>query len=162
MTMRALAVAITLLLPAAPLTAQTAPAGGEEQAVLAVVRRLFDAMRSGDSAAVRAVFQPGAQLVSVAVRNGAPALQVDSVTSFARAVGTPHAQVWDERIWNEKAFVDGNLAVVWTDYAFYLGDKFSHCGVDAFQLFRGADGWKIFSLADTRRREGCQEPPKSR
>ena len=151
-----------LLLAAAPLSAQTAPAGGEERAVMAVVRRLFDAMRAGDSAAVRAVFQPGAQLASVGARDGAPVLRVDSVASFARAVGTPHAEVWDERIWNEKVFVDGSLAVVWTEYAFYLGDKLSHCGVDAFQLFQGADGWRIVSLADTRRRDGCQVPPGAR
>jgi hypothetical protein len=44
------------------------------------------------------------------------------------------------------------------NYAFFAGDTFSHCGVNAFQLFKGADGWKIFHIADTRRREGCEMP----
>jgi hypothetical protein len=51
--------------------------------------------------------------------------------------------------------VDDGLAMVWVKYSFYLNDKFSHCGVDAFLLARDTAGWKIVSLGDTRRREGC-------
>jgi hypothetical protein len=51
--------------------------------------------------------------------------------------------------------IDGPLAVVTVDYSFYAGQQFSHCGIDAFQLFRGPAGWKIFQLTDTRRRTGC-------
>lgn len=162
--MRLSLVLLAALLAAAPLAAQSAPArAAEERAVLAVVGRLFDAMRAGDSAAVRALFHPDAQLLTVAGRaGGAPTLRSDSVGTFVRAVGTPHAEVWDERTANERVFVDGALAVVWTDYAFYAGEKFSHCGVDAFQLFKGPDGWRIVSLADTRRREGCVQIGKDR
>ncbi|MBI5914693.1 MAG: nuclear transport factor 2 family protein [Bacteroidetes bacterium] len=35
----------------------------------------------------------------------------------------------------------------------------SHCGVDAFQLFKGENGWKITQISDTRRRENCQTEP---
>jgi hypothetical protein len=41
------------------------------------------------------------------------------------------------------------------EYRFYVGERFSHCGVDSFHLVRTADGWRIVDLADTRRREGC-------
>ena len=51
--------------------------------------------------------------------------------------------------------MDGNLANVWVYYEFYAGDKFSHCGVDNFQLGRTDAGWKIILLADSRRRQGC-------
>ena len=55
--------------------------------------------------------------------------------------------------------VDGGIAQVWTDYAFYVGAEFSHCGVDAFHLAKDAFGsWKIMHLMDTRRKEGCIEP----
>jgi hypothetical protein len=47
------------------------------------------------------------------------------------------------------------------DYSFYLGDKFSHCGVDAFLLARDGTEWKVVSLADTRRRQGCPDQPGS-
>jgi len=130
-----------------------------EREVLAVVQRLFDGMRAGDSAAMRATFQPGAQLMSVSTKGGASTLEVDSLDQFLQAIGKPHPERYDERISNPRVHIDGDLAAVWTDYAFYVGDKFSHCGVDAFHLFRGPDGWKIISIADTRRREGCAQAP---
>lgn len=127
----------------------------EREAVLAPIRQLFDGMRRGDSAAVRAVFHPGAFLATALVRDGAPAVRGDSLEAFVRAVGTPHDEVWDERLFNEEVRIDGPLAAVWTEYSFYAGTRFSHCGVDAFQLARTADGWRIIALTDTRRRDGC-------
>ena len=82
-----------------------------------------------------------------------------SINDFLKAVGTPHAEVYNEMIWDEKILIDGNFAQVWTSYAFYLGKKFNHCGVDAFHLVKSATGdWKIFHLADTRQKEGCKVP----
>lgn len=130
-----------------------------ERDVLAVVRRLFDGMRAGDSAVVRSVFDANARLVSVGVRDGQPSTRVTSADEFVAAVGRPHDAVWDERIWDSEVRVDGSLASVWTKYAFYVGDRFSHCGVDAFHLVRRANGWMIIDLADTRRQEGCWTPP---
>jgi hypothetical protein len=49
---------------------------------------------------------------------------------------------------------------VWTKYAFYRGERLSHCGVDVFELVRRPDGWKIVHLADTQRRGNCWTPPK--
>lgn len=134
----------------------------EEAAVLAVVESMFDAMRAGDSTALRAVLHPGATAATAFARDGVPTLDREaSLDGFVQAVGTPHEAVWDERIWDSEIRIDGPLATVWTPYAFYAGEQFSHCGVDAFQLFRSADGWKIFHVADTRRREGCETPDGS-
>jgi hypothetical protein len=131
----------------------------EEAAVMAVVEAMFDAMRAGDSAAMRAVLHPSATGASVSVMEGVPALTREaSLDGFVQAVGAPHEEVWDERIWDAEVRIDGNLATGWMQYAFYLGDQFSHCGVDAFQLFKDEDGWKVFHIADTRRREGCETP----
>ena len=32
----------------------------------------------------------------------------------------------------------------------------SHCGINAFQLFKSSDGWKVIQITDTRNKEGCQ------
>jgi hypothetical protein len=136
--------------------AGTPPAVASRAEVLAVVHRLFDAMRAGDSAGVRAVFQPGAQLASVSVRQGQPVLEIDSVADFARAVGTPHPEPWDERVRDPVVQVDGDFAAVWVEYGLFVGTRFSHCGVDAFHLWRSPAGWRIVSLTDTRRRSGCE------
>lgn len=150
-----LSIVIALALPSAPALAQA----DEEAAVRGVVDRLFDAMRAGDSAGVRAVFHPRARLVTAGERDGEPMLQVaDSIGGFVTAVGSPHPETWDERIWDVEVRVDGRLAAVWAPYAFYLGETLSHCGVDAFQLFKDSEGWQIIEIADTRRREGCEPP----
>lgn len=141
---------------AIPAAAQKAP---EEDAIMAVVKRLFDGMRAGDSAAVRSTFHPNAFLGSATAREGGPRVAIDSLDVFLRAVGTAHDSVWDERIRNPVVHQDGPLAVVWVEYSFYLGTRFSHCGVDAFQLAKEGIDWKIIALSDTRRRRSCPEQP---
>jgi hypothetical protein len=131
----------------------------EEAAVVSVVTAMFDAMRAGDSAAMRATLHPSATMASAFLREGVPTLErEESMSGFLEAVGTPHEEVWDERIWDIEVDVDVPLATVWMKYAFYVGENFSHCGVDAFQLFKSPDGWQVFHIADTRRREGCETP----
>lgn len=141
--------------------AQAAPSApsraADSAAVLAVVQRVFDAMRSRDSAALRTAFAPDARMMTPGMRNGAPVVSVEPVDGFVRAVGQPSDSTWDERIYNPEVRIDGNLATVWTEYDFYFGSSFTHCGVDAFQLARFAEGWKIVNLADTRQRQGCPE-----
>jgi hypothetical protein len=132
---------------------------GANDDVAAVVQRLFDGMRAGDSVAVRSVLHPDARMQTVGERDGAPVLHTGSVDDFVRAVGTPRDQVWDERIWDLEVRIDGNLATAWMQYAFYVGDRFSHCGVNAMQFFRDGEGWRIVQVIDTRRREGCPSPP---
>jgi hypothetical protein len=140
--------------------AQAAPLGAREREVIDVVRRLFDAMRAGDSAAARVLFEPGTRLQTVANRQGVLTVSEDSLGMFMRAIGTPHAQIYDERVTNERVLIDGPYAVAWVDYTFYLGDQKSHCGIDAFQMVRRPAGWRIFGLTDTRRRENCPDLPK--
>lgn len=140
---------------AAPAAAQAPEA--DKTAVLAVVKRLFDGMRAGDSAMVRSVFHPRALLSTALVRQGNAVVETEGIEAFVTAVGTPHAEIWDERTRNEQVLLDGTLASVWVEYSFYVGTRFSHCGVDAFQLARDGAEWKIVALADTRRRTGCVE-----
>lgn len=143
-------VALTMW-PAASI-AQSAPRTPDESAALAVVHRLFDAMRQNDSSMARPLFHAKARMITATMRNGQPAISVtESADGFIRAVGLARNEVWDERLSNEKVFVDGPLASVWTDYVFYRGTTLSHCGVDHFTLVREGDAWKILEVADTRR-----------
>lgn len=126
--------------------------------ILAVVNQLFDGMRASDSAAVRTLFHPQAQLLTTLIQDGTPTIRQDSLNAFLRSIGTVRPDNLDERLKNERVFLDGTLAVVWTDYDLFLGPRFVHCGVDAFHLARIGDRWQIVSLADTRRRDGCSPP----
>ena len=55
--------------------------------------------------------------------------------------------------------VEDNLATVWNRYAFYYDGQLHHCGVDSFQLARTMQGWKVIAIADTQRRQGCEDAP---
>lgn len=143
---------LLLVICSSPAWAQSS----EEAFVKSAINKLFEGMKKGDSAMVKAVFVDGAVLQTVSTRQeGAPALVTATLQQFLRAVGTPHTDVWDERITFDKVLIDGALASVWTPYRFYLNDKFSHCGVNSFQLIKSAAGWKIMYLVDTRRKEDC-------
>jgi hypothetical protein len=48
--------------------------------------------------------------------------------------------------------IDASLAIVWAPYEFYYKGKYSHKGVDSFQLVRVNGVWKIQYLIDTRRK----------
>jgi hypothetical protein len=157
--MKRVLIAILLSLPifvSAPATAQSE----DEAAVRAVVIRLFDGMRAGDGSGFGQLFTADARLLTAAVRrDGTPALTSLAVDSFAAMISQPRDFVLDERIDAWDVRVDGPLAIVTVDYSLYAGERFIHCGIDAFQLFKSAEGWKIFQLVDTRRTTGC--PPQT-
>ena len=134
--------------------AQTTPA--ETQAVKRTITTFFDGMRRSDSTLVRSTLAPGAIFHVIGQHAGATALALENPSAFLKAVGTPHAEIWDERVQFEQVLIDANLASVWAPYEFYLGSKFSHCGYDSFQLVKLASGWKIAHIIDTRRKEKCK------
>lgn len=141
---------------ATPGTAQEA-SPEDASAVEAVIRELFDAMRAADSAAARPLFHPETRLARPVERDGGVALEISSVDGFLDAIGGAEPGAWDERITDPRIRVDGDLATAWMGFTFYLQDELSHCGVNAVQLYRAPDGWKIFHVADTRRTEGCPD-----
>jgi hypothetical protein len=135
----------------------------EKEMVMKPIKQLFEAMQKGDSAMLRKAFTKQVTMARVGKdKTGKPVIHYESsLDGFAKSIGTPHTEAYNELIWDEKIEIDGNLAQVWASFAFYLGKKFNHCGVDAFQLVKGEDGeWKIFHLADTGQKEGCNIPAK--
>ncbi|MGC3944027.1 MAG: nuclear transport factor 2 family protein [Chryseolinea sp.] len=132
----------------------------DEQQIKDVIAQLFKGMELGDSAMAGKCFMPQVTVATVkTTREGQLVLTREGgIAGFLKAIGTPHPEKWYEETWNIRVTSDGALAQVWCDYAFYLGNKFSHCGVDAFQLFKDKGTWKIFHLADTRRSAGCDIP----
>lgn len=149
-------IGLTLAVPPAAAAAQSA----DSAAVLKVAQSVFDAMRKRDTVMLKAAFAPDARLTTaMAARDGSPRVVSEKLEAFVTALSQPSDDLWDEKTYEHEVRIDGNLATVWMEYDFYAGAKFSHCGVDAFQLAKFAEGWKIVALADTRQREGCPRPP---
>ncbi|NII84144.1 nuclear transport factor 2 family protein [Pedobacter sp. SG908] len=127
----------------------------DESAIKKNIAKLFTGMKDGDSTLTRSAFAPAAIMQTIVNKEGKVSIRTESVNDFIKFIGTPHQDKYDERIVFTKILIDGPLASVWTDYKFYLGEKFSHCGVNSFQLVKGDKGWQIVYIIDTRRKEGC-------
>ena len=147
----------TCLLVILTIAAIRTEAQNDESAVKAVINNLFEGMRKTDTALLRSVFTSQPILQTVARnREGKVSIRSENLDSFVVSVARPRKEVLDERISFETVKVDGDLAIAWTPYKFYLGDQFSHCGVNSFQLVKLEGVWRIQYLIDTRRRQGCQ------
>ncbi|SDP99309.1 Putative lumazine-binding [Mucilaginibacter sp. OK268] len=130
----------------------------DQEGIKQTINTLFDAMRKGDSTLLRSTFDQHIVFQSINdSKAGAPVLVNEDPSGFLKSIGTPHKEVYDERIVFSGIKIDGPLASVWAPYKFYVGDKFSHCGVDVFQLLKTKDGWKIIYIIDTRRKDNCPE-----
>ena len=151
MRFRLLAVAASLSLHAPVLRAQAA----DRDAILATVQKVFDAMRTRDTALLSQAFDSTARLVGVSNR-GTPSVSLTAPSQFGAAINrAPAGDVWHERIYDPEVKIDGTVAQVWAYYTFHRNTTFSHCGVDAFMLVKVGTAWRITQLADSRRMEGC-------
>lgn len=126
----------------------------------AVISELFDAYRAGDSARVANVFTKDAIVQSIYLNgDGAPvASEATTVNSFLDYIGNGLTELHDEKLWDTQIHADKMMATVWTRYAFFLGEKFTHCGTETFLLRKVNGSWRIFILVDTRQTQGCQLP----
>ena len=146
-----------LVLAALAMAPRLSSAQDAERAnVLATVQKVFDAMRTRDTALLFSAFDSSARLMSVNTRATPPAIRLTPTAQFAAAIlRAPAGDVWNERIYDPEVRIDGNIAQVWAYFTFHRNATFSHCGVDAFMLAKVGATWKITQLADTQRTEGC-------
>ncbi len=129
-----------------------------ESEIQSVIETLFDGMRAGDSSMVASAFTRDAVMQTITQNREGTIVKVDgNLQQFLTAVGTPHEQIWDEKIGGYEIKIDGELASAWTPYQFFVGENFSHCGVNSFQLAKLDGEWKIIYIVDTRRRTNCIE-----
>ena len=151
MTAAAVAIMALISIPAVASAQDDAPA------VQAVIESLFDGMRAGDTAAVRATFHEEMSLMSTGTdQEGQPAVGGASADRFVASVGQAEAGSLDEHLGPSEIWIEDNLATARMKYAFHFAGQLSHCGTNVFVLARTVDGWKIISVADTRRRSGCE------
>ena len=128
----------------------------EETAVKAVIESLFDGMRAKNADQIAAVFSENAIMQTIETTGETGVVKAGSVADFVNGIGGLSADTnLDERITDYQIKIDGPMATAWTPYEFYFNDKFSHCGVNSFQLVKMASGWKIVYIIDTRRKDGC-------
>lgn len=130
----------------------------EEEQVKTVIMSLFDGMRAKNLIQLEAAFAPQALMNTIVTTDESTEIKSNKVADFVKRIAeTPTDTLLDEQILDYHIQIDGNLASAWTPYRFYVNEKFSHCGVNSFQLVKINTGWKIIYIIDTRRKEPCTE-----
>ena len=128
------------------------PTDSEREAVLATVQAIFDALASGDGAALRRIMHP--QVVMHSVERSAEGARTISTSTLDELVARVEGSnaILTERMFDPEVRISGDLAMVWTPYDFYVGDELSHCGADGLLLARNVEteAWQIISLSWTR------------
>lgn len=141
------------------LPAQTDPG----KAAVRVVEQMFEALKAGDTAGMRAVMHPEARVIQTGTRDGQPFNRVNQLDGFLKAIGAAAAsgRKLEERIYNPEVRIDDNLATVWVQYDFLVDGQVTHCGVDSYQLVRVGQAWQVLQVVDTQRRESCADISKA-
>lgn len=172
--MKRLAIAAAALLAAAPAAAQhqghgahaTHDATGhrghasadERRAVLAVTDRMFAALTAKDSAALLAEVVPEGRATSNDLgprRNVRSTAWSEFAAHLPRIPGRPV-----ERLIDPHVHVEGDIAMIWSRYDFTLDGRFSHCGINHFDLIRQDGRWRVLNITWTQQYENCPGRPR--
>ena len=140
------ALLISVAAPAAPV---------EERAVLAAVDAFFEAVRRKDRSALDKIVIADGLATAVRLKDGQPNQVVSWHwnTYFENALAAPTAL--QEKLFNPEVRVERDLATVWARYELLIDDKFSHCGVDHFDMIRRDGQWRVYNLTWTNQKTGC-------
>jgi hypothetical protein len=150
---RALIVLLFAMLPAT----SSAQNQADRDAVLTIVQMFFDTMTARDVDGARKIMIPEGRFFAIEMRKANAAPQSFTNEEYFARLQKGKASN-RERMWNPEVRVHGSIATVWTPYDFWTDGKFSHCGVDAFELIKTDDGWKIAGGAFTMEAK-CEPSP---
>ena len=137
----------TCALPILPLAAQTS----DEKDVLATVQKTFDGMAANDAALILSSMTADARLYGV--RNGTPYAM--PAEQWANRIASIKSKFIERFTKAPTVSIHGAIANVWGEYEFLRDGKFTHCGVDSFNLLKTSSGWKVANILDTEESEGC-------
>lgn len=143
-------------------TTVVSSAGGQattRDSVLAAVEGLFESMAERDTALALRVTDPAGRIMGIDANDPSAIATRQMHGAWARSLLGQDGPAFLERMWQPEVMVRGPLAVVWSEYDFHIDGKFSHCGVDAFTLFRERGTWRIVNTAYTVQRESCEPSP---
>lgn len=119
-----------------------------------VVEDFFIAFHTKDTVALRELCHPEIVMRTVANTKEGYKLKDEKFDEFLNSIATIPANLKVfEKLIDYKVEIDGNLAHVWTPYEFYVNDKLSHIGANAFTLYNDNGKWQIIHLIDTRRKK---------
>lgn len=122
------------------------------------IEDFFKGFHARDSVAIKKTLGEDFTLQTIVKDTiGSASLRKTSASMFFKNIsGIPLEMDFEEKLLSFNINSDGLMAHVWTPYEFWLGGKFSHCGVNSFHLMKTDAGWRIISIIDTRYKKGCK------
>jgi len=134
--------------------AQTTTVSSQDSvaAVQQVVQNMFIAMKNSDTVLLKTCFSNNVIFQTIVNKAGEVSVKTESLQDFINSIGKQPVGSLDEQIKFESVKVNRELASVWTPYQFFYKEKYSHSGVNSFQLVKLKEGWKIQYIIDTRYR----------
>ena len=131
----------------------------DKAAVKQVVETFFKGFHKQDSVLMKSVLADDVVLQTTGrnkegktlFRNEKIEKLITSITSI------PDSIAFEEKLTSWSIQVDRTMANAWVGYEFWLNGKFSHCGINSFQMVNFDGDWKIIYLIDTRGKAGCLE-----
>lgn len=125
----------------------------QNEEVKDVIVTFFKGFHAKDSTIIKSVCAENMILQSIAESSKESQINNQIPQDFYRSIASiPSTMLFEERLLDYSIKVDGAMAHVWTPYEFYVNNKLSHKGVNAFTLFKDNGLWKIVYLIDTRRK----------
>ena len=151
----------TILLIVILMTAAHGQKIDDKTAALAVVNQLFAEMAAANPQGIIDLHTPESQLAAIRkTKEGKMRLDVIGREAFSKFF-TDKTAVIKETMYDPKVVVDGDWAMVWGRYVFWVSGKVSHCGIDQFNLVRTDTGWKIANGASTIDPGACTDKEKA-
>lgn len=140
--------AVLLALASFTRNARAQGTDADRKAVIAVADSVLAALTSGDNATLSRL------VVDSAVVGGVSQRDRGSLRTWGLYINRKGPSTFTERGFDATARVQGGVAQVWLPYDLYVGDKWSHCGVDVFTLMKTEGRWRVAALIYT-----IEQPP---
>jgi hypothetical protein len=145
---------LLVVLAVAPRSARAQATDADSQAAIAVADSVLAALTGGDRAALARLTLDSAVVGGAGVRDGVERVSLRSFSLYISRTGPP---AFTERGFDPTARVQDRVAQVWMPYDLYVGDKWSHCGVDVFTLMKSEGRWRVATVIYT-----IEQPPACR
>jgi len=122
------------------------------------IETFFEGFHKADTAIINKTIHKDLKIQTSFINaKGESILKTNLKEDFLKSIVTKNStDIWLEKLRTITIKIDQDMASVWTPYEFYFNNKFSHCGVNSFQLFNNNGNWEIIYLIDTRRKQGCE------
>jgi hypothetical protein len=115
---------------------------GEKKAILSVVQDFFDVIETRDLNLAKKIMIPGGSTFSIRKRGDKKDLRRQTYDQFMASIAK-ESKKYKEVMHNPRVLIHKDIAMVWTQYTFYINGKKSHTGVDSFSLIKVNQKWRI-------------------